>query len=304
MSEYQKDHKNVGAYYDQEVLSKAEATGAGLIWFMGRDHLSPSLSNEDEFALHSERWREAISKRVLDLARRMEITEGNKVLELGCGIGGPGRDIADALHAQVVGISISAKQLENLRRISKEVNSSYMAVVKGDMQKLPFADESLDNVYSINAVYHVNDPRAVISESARVLKPGGKFGVDDWFVTDDVSPEEHEALRYNWSTSSNGFHNFDRFAESMEEEALRVVDIVDYTEEAGMFLSEDRFGVTYDTQIAPVLLDAFPQLYRYEGYEPAHAEMAVAQLRDNVLYMGELYRTGKAVYRQVIAEKI
>src|SRR5687768_5983414 len=99
MSEYRKNHQDVGAYYDQELVSKAEATGAGLIWFMGRDHLSPSLSNEDEFALHSERWREAISKRVLDLARRMEIGEDDKVLELGCGIGGPGRDIADALHA-------------------------------------------------------------------------------------------------------------------------------------------------------------------------------------------------------------
>jgi len=303
MSEHEKDHRDVAAYYDQEPVAMAETTGAGLIWFMGRDHLSPALSNADEYALDSSRWREAISNRVIDLARRMGIADGDKALELGCGIGGPGRDITESLHAQVIGLSISVKQLENLRRISQEVSSPYTAAVMGDMQRLPFADTSIDHVYSINAIYHVNDPRAVIRESARVLRPGGKLGVDDWFITDDTSQEQHEALRYNWSTGSNGFHNFDRFSETIEQEGLRLVDMIDYTTEAGEFLSEERFGVTYDAQIAPTLREAFPQLYQYEGYIPAHADLAIAQLRSNILYMGELYRTGGAVYRQVIAEK-
>jgi SAM-dependent methyltransferase len=304
MSEHEKDHKDVGAYYDQEPVAMAETTGAGLIWFMGRDHLSPPLSNADEYALDSSRWREASSNRVIDLARRMGVTEGDRSLELGCGIGGPGRDITESLHAQVIGLSISLKQLENLRRISQEVSSPYTVAVMGDMQHLSFADTSMDHVYSINAIYHVNDPRAVIRESARVLRTGGRFGVDDWFITNNTSEEQHQTLRHNWSTSSNGFHNFDHFAEAVEQEGFRLIDIIDYTEEAGEFLSEERFGVTYDTQIAPTLREAFPQLYQYEGYEPVHADMAVAQLRSDILYMGELYRTGGAVYRQIVAEKL
>lgn len=281
----------------------AEATGAGLIWFMGRDHLSPPLSNADEYALDSSRWREASSKRVVGLVQRMGVRPGDRVLELGCGIGGPGRDVAAATGANVAGLSISIKQLQNLRRISQEIGSPYTGAIMGDMQQVPVGSESLDHVYSINAIYHVNDPAAVIAESHRVLKPGGRFAVDDWFVTDQTTGVQHAQLRHNWSTGSNGFHNFNLFQQRIEDRGFKVVEVKDFTEEAGLFLTEERFGRTYDTQIAPVLLDVFPQLYQYDGYEPAHAEMAVAQLRSDILYMGELYRNGDAVYRQIITEK-
>lgn len=299
----ERNHIDVGAYYDQEPVAMAEATGAGLIWFMGRDHLSPPLSNADEYALNSKRWREASSSRVVDLAYRMGIKDGDTIVELGCGIGGPGRDIAEVTDAYVVGLSVSINQLRNLRRISNEITSPYTATIKGDMQQLPLANNSLDHIYSINAIYHVDDPALVIAESHRVLTDGGRFGVDDWFITDNTSAEQHDLLRHNWSTSSNGFHNFDTFAKTMEQAGFDILDIVDYTQEAGDFLTEERFGVTYDTQVAPTLRSAFPRLYQYESYEPAHADMAVVQLRSDILYMGELYRSGDAVYRQIIGEK-
>lgn len=294
----------VGAYYDQQPVAMAEATGAGLIWLMGRDHLSPPLSNADEYALDSSRWREASSMRVVDLAERAGVGAGDRVLELGCGIGGPGRDVAAATGAHVFGVSISIKQLQNLRRISQEVGSPFTGVLLGDMQKMVLVkDASLDHAYSINAMYHVNDPAAVFAETHRVLRQGGRFAVDDWFTTDQTTVEQHAQLRHNWSTGDNGFHNFDRFRKGIEDTGFKVLEVKDFTEEAGAFLSEGRFGVTYDTQMAPVLLEAFPKLYQYDDYEPAHAGMAVEQLRSDILYMGELYRNGSAVYRQIIAEK-
>ena len=130
------------------------------------------------------------------------------------------------------------------------------------------------------------------------MKAGGRFGVDDWFVTDKTSNEQLAKLRNNWSTSANGFHNINAFTDRMRTAGFVVAETVDYTEEAGEFLSEERFGKTYDSQVAPVLLDTFPKLYQYDGYEPAHAQMAVDQLRSDILYMGELYRGGDAVYRK------
>lgn len=298
-----RDHHDVGTYYDQDLVQMAEATGAGLIWFMGRDHLSPPLSNADEYALNSANWRRASSERVVEIANHMGIQAGHLVLELGCGIGGPSRDVALATGARVLGISVSINQLRNLRCISKEAASTSTAVAKADMQQLPFADNSLNHVYSINAIYHVNDPQAVITESRRVLADGGSFGVDDWFVTDKTTDGQLDTLRNNWSTSSNGFHNFGCFLERMQDSGFTDLQVIDFTEEAGQFLCEARFGATYDSQIAPVLLGAFPSLYQYEGYEEVHAQMAVEQLRSDILYMGELYRGGGAVYRQIIGRK-
>lgn len=299
----ERGHLDVGAYYDQKLVSIAEATGAGLIWFMGRDHLSPPLSNADEYALDSNRWREACSMRVVDLARRMGIKASNLVVELGCGIGGPGRDVVEATGAKVVGLSVSFSQLQNLRHLSKETGSTYDDVIVGDMQKLPVKEKGVDHIYSINAVYHVNNPMAVISESYRILKKNGCFAIDDWFTTDKTNASQLAQLRHNWSTSSNGFHNFADFKQRMQNVGFKLVEEKDFTEEAAAFLTEERFGATYDNQVAPVLLEAFPQLYQYEGYEPAHAEMAILQLRSDILYMGDLYRSGSAVYRQIIVEK-
>lgn len=298
-----RNHTNVGEYYDQEAVEIAEATGAGLIWFMGQDHLSPPLSNEDRFAMDSRNWRQASSNRVLDLATRMGMQEGQIAVDLGCGIGGPGRDIVKATGVTALGLSISFNQLRNLRRLSSETDSTFSHVTKADMQCLPIADSAVDHVYSINAMYHVDSIAAVTQEAYRVLKPGGRFGVDDWFTTADTTPQQTAMLRHNWSTSANGFHNIDGFMDLLSNVGFRSNTVIDYTEDAGAFLSEERFGKTYDSQIAPALLDAFPKLYQYDGYEPEHADLAVGQLRSDILYMGELYRQGTAVYHQVIATK-
>lgn len=53
----------------------------------------------------------------------------------------------------------------------------------------------------------------------------------------------------------------------MEASGFRLIDMIDYISEAGAFLTEDRFGSTYDTKIAPTLIEAFPQLYQYEGHD-------------------------------------
>ena len=299
----ERTHIDVGAYYDQPTAEIAEATGAGLIWFMGRDHLSPALSNRDEYALDSQNWREASSQRVLSLIDRMNILQGEVIVDLGCGIGGPGRDVAEYIDCRVLGLSVSHAQLKNLRTLSDGIGSRFTDAIAGDMQRLPLASSSVDHAYSINAIYHVNDKDAVIAEAHRVLKPGGTFGVDDWFITRNTQPTTHTALRYNWSTSSNGFHEIGSFKASMASAGFENIQVEDFTEEAGAFLSEKRFGRTFDEQIATTLLSVFPKLYQYEGYQPKHASMAVEQLRSNILYMGELYRNGEAVYQQIIGSK-
>lgn len=294
---------DVGRYYDQEV-KVAAASGAGLIWFMGKDHLSPPMLNIDAYAMDAERWREATSERVLYLTRRMGVGYGDKVLDIGTGIGGPGRDVITDSGCKLYGLNISDKQIWNLRTTSDQANIRYASITRGDMQAMPYPNDFFESAFSINAIYHVSDPSAVIRETARILKKGGRFGVDDWFITGTTTEASHDKLRKNWSTSAGGFHNFDAFVQTMQDEGLAIVDIVDFTREAGEFLTEERFGQTYDTQIAPKLLEAFPQLYQYDGYQPWHAIQAVAQLRADILYMGELYRNGQAVYRQVIGEKL
>lgn len=289
-------------YYDTMVLDEAAASGAGFIWYLGRDHLSPMYDNSDQFALDTSRWREGISRRILSMFQQMPIDAGDVVVDLGSGMGGPGRDMTEAMGANVLGVNLSMTQLRTALRLSKERESSYTTGINADIQYLPFRNESIDHAFSINMLYHVPEPCLVFRGLSRILKPGGQFALDDWFLTGKATPDTQRELRHNWSSPA-GFHKYNDIKESLEVAGLTIGWEADFTEEAGAFLTEERFGAVYDEQLSSVLKDAFPRLWQYDTYVPDHAELAVKQLRDDVLRFGQYYRDGQASYRQLIAQK-
>lgn len=65
------------------------------------------------------------------------------------------------------------------------------------MQNLPFADNSFDAVYAVEATCHAPSLKEVYSEIFRVLKPGGYCGIYEWLMTDAYDNEnlEHRQLR-------------------------------------------------------------------------------------------------------------
>lgn len=236
----------------------------------------------------------------------MGIREGDSVLDIGSGVGGPGRDIMRRYGCNVAGINISLEQSKAHQQLSRyaDPHARYLAVALGDMQYIPVRDNSFNHAIAINMFYHVPNPGRAITEVARVLEPGGNFGLDDWFVTPEATERSINRLRYLWSAPTTGFHNIQDTKRQLTGVGLHVVEELDYSEEAGEFLSEDRFGRVFDAQVATQLRQDFPKLYKYPGYKPEHADTAVRELREAALFMGDLYRSEQAVYRQLIAEKL
>jgi SAM-dependent methyltransferase len=298
---------SVRDYYDYPSAAAIGARGAGLVWFLGgRDHLSPSYENDDAIALDARMWREGARRRCLRLVRAMAIRPGSLVLDFGSGIGGPGRDIQAALGCRVVGINLSLNQLKSSLALSRLQNAHtplLAELVNADGHALPFHACSFDHVYSINMFYHLPAPQQALCEIARVLRPGGRFGLDDWFLTAQTTAATHQKLRHTWS-SPQGFHRLDDLRRLLSRHGLTIVGERDLTEDAARFLVEDRFGAVFDRQLRDRLIQVFPQLYQYAGYVPEHAALAAEQLRSDILYMGELYRSGEAVYRQLVAQKL
>ena len=296
--------EEIRKYYDYPVAQEVGVSGAGLVWFLTKDHLSPPYTYKDDIALNASQWRLGASERIVKLADTMEIKSGDITLDIGTGIGGPGRDIIDASGCKLIGANLSYNQLVSLRALSILNNPekpTHTNVVNADAQLLPFIDSIFDQVFSINTFYHVPNLDIAISEVSRVLKRGGRFGLDDWFITGRAGSRTINNLRYNWS-SPEGFYRYNQVVRLLRRNGLRTIQIIDYTEEAALFLTEERFGLTYDTQVKPRILEVFPQLYP-DNSEESYAIEAAEQLRNSILYMGELYRNGQAIYRQIIAEK-
>jgi SAM-dependent methyltransferase len=97
---------------------------------------------------------------------------GQRVLEIGCGTG---CDLLQfAKHGAVAtGVDITPRHLE----LARQRVGDQATVVRGDGRTLPFPDASFDYVYSHGVLHHSDEPRQVIQEIFRVLRPGGRFNI-------------------------------------------------------------------------------------------------------------------------------
>ncbi|MGQ4557084.1 methyltransferase domain-containing protein [Halobellus sp. GM3] len=104
---------------------------------------------------------------------RMPIEEGDTILDLGCGSGYAGRALRETADAGLVyGLDGSPAMARNARSYTDDPAVAY---VVGDFDALPFADDSVDHVWSMEAFYYASNPDHTIEEVARILRPGGTF---------------------------------------------------------------------------------------------------------------------------------
>jgi len=136
-----------------------------------------------------------------------EIEDGQKVIDAGCGIGGPAIRIAKNLDVQIEALNISKKQLsiaeDNLRTadIVGKVN-----FVEEDFHKLEelYDRESFDRVLFLESLVHSNSPQLAISAARAVLKKGGILYIKDLFEG-PKDPENRGRVEYPISKINEQF---------------------------------------------------------------------------------------------------
>ncbi|KAG6885415.1 hypothetical protein C0993_001931 [Termitomyces sp. T159_Od127] len=135
------------------------------------------------------------------LAAQMGLRPGMRVLDVGCGIGGPAREIAQFSDSNIVGLNNNDFQIHRARKFTAKAGlEKQVTFVKGDFMKLAeqFGENSFDAVYAIEATCHAPSWEGVYGEIFKILKPGGVFGVYEWCMTDawDPTNPEHKRLAH------------------------------------------------------------------------------------------------------------
>jgi SAM-dependent methyltransferase len=97
--------------------------------------------------------------------------DGKDVLELGCGGGQWSVNLAKA-GARAVGLDLSAKQLEHARRLAEETGVQ-VEWIEASAEDVPLDDASFDVAFCDHGALNFADPRKVVPEAARLLRPGG-----------------------------------------------------------------------------------------------------------------------------------
>jgi len=103
---------------------------------------------------------------------RMPVEAGDAVLDLGTGSGYALRALRERGVGRGYGLDGAPEMVRNARSYTDDDAVGFLV---GDFDALPFADDSLDHVFSMEAFYYAADPHHTLEEVRRVLKPGGTF---------------------------------------------------------------------------------------------------------------------------------
>lgn len=96
------------------------------------------------------------------------------VLDIGCGVGGPSRYLADRFGCAVTGIDVVPVRVEVARDLARMTNTGDRVSYRvADATALDFDDASFGHVWMLDVSIHIRDKRALFGEIARVLRPGG-----------------------------------------------------------------------------------------------------------------------------------
>lgn len=105
---------------------------------------------------------------------------GDALLDIGCGIGGPGRFLADRLGCSVVGIDLVPRRIEVAQRLTDLTGmAARVSYRTADATNLPLRDSAFGQVWMLDVAIHIRDKRALFGEIARVLRPGGLLVMHD-----------------------------------------------------------------------------------------------------------------------------
>jgi ubiquinone/menaquinone biosynthesis C-methylase UbiE len=131
---------------------------------------------------------------------QLAFTHESRVLDVGCGLGGPARFAASRYHCRIDGIDLTPEYVEAGQEICKWVGlTDHITLHQGSALSMPFANGTFDGAYMLHVGMNIEDKAKLCAEVARVLRSGSHFGIYDVMRVGDGEL----AFPVPWATTAN-----------------------------------------------------------------------------------------------------
>jgi cyclopropane fatty-acyl-phospholipid synthase-like methyltransferase len=174
-----KDHWNIRARTPEDAVAAVDG------------------STSEEVVRHTGRWAAAQVRAALD------VQAADRVLELGCGVGRIGRELAPHCAAWI-GTDISEKMIEHaVQRLADRDNAHFHQLSRTSLDMIE--SDSVDKAYSIAVFCHMDkeDLYLYLRELNRILRPGGLIFVETWNLSHPVGWRRWEYEPQVWARSDH-----------------------------------------------------------------------------------------------------
>ena len=166
---------------------------------------------DEALAVHYGMWDgktrnfgEALSNTNQRVAAVAGIRKGERVLDAGCGVGGSAFFLARHYGCRVTGLTLSEKQIAFARQKNLELQfSEQVDFLLEDYSNTSLQDQTFDLVWAIESLTSAPDKKRFCDEARRLLKPGGRIVVADYFRTPNLEDKRGWMRKWQncWSLS-------------------------------------------------------------------------------------------------------
>ncbi len=247
-------------------------------------HIHHGLWEGDESALEAQC---RLTDTLADMAR---IGSGDRLVDIGCGMGASAIRLANLRSCDVIGVTLSPVQRHWAAVTARlKRGPGKTRFVAEDAEKIQFDRESFDVVWSVECTEHLFDKPAFFRRASEWLRPGGRLAISVWFEGEDTTQPGHreqvEEVCRRFVCPSLGTR--DDYAGWITDTGMQVTENVDWT---------DRSAKTWEICKQRVARSGVRHLARILDKD----QVAFLDGFDTLL---AAYRSGAMQYGAIVAEK-
>lgn len=167
----------------------------------------------------------------LEITQLAKLQSHHNVLDVGCGLGGSARYIADEFGCSVVGIDLTDEYVDVANKLTEFVNlNDKVSFKQGSALNLPFSSGKFDIVWTEHAQMNISDKNLFYSEISRVLKPKGRIVFHDVFA--GLAGNPHYPTPWAEHESISSLCTQDEAKESITKSNLEIEEWIDKSKQS------------------------------------------------------------------------